>query len=84
LAVALGDAIAGGAVGAVAGALIGMRIPDHQAKQYEEDLCRCAAIVSVHVKSEEELETAMHVLAKAGADDLQGPPGGVCPFGSCS
>jgi len=70
LAVALGDAIAGGAVGAVAGALIGMRIPDHQAKQYEEDLCRCAAIVSVHVKSEEELETAMHVLAKAGADDL--------------
>src|ERR1700730_12554737 len=36
LAVALGDATAGGAVGAVAGALIGMRIPDHQAKQYEE------------------------------------------------
>jgi hypothetical protein len=35
LAVALGDAMAGGAVGAVAGALMGMRIPDHQAKQTE-------------------------------------------------
>jgi hypothetical protein len=70
LAVALGDAIAGGAVGAVAGALIGMRIPDHQAKQYEEDLRRGAAIVSIHVQSEKELEIAMHVLAEAGAEDL--------------
>jgi hypothetical protein len=70
LAIALGDAIAGGAVGAVAGALIGMRIPDHKAKRYEEDLRHGAAIVSVHVKSEGELETAMHVLAEAGADDL--------------
>ena len=33
LAAALGDAMAGGAVGAVAGALMGMRIPDHQAGQ---------------------------------------------------
>lgn len=70
LAVALGDAIAGGAVGAVAGALIGMRIPDHQAKQYEEELRHGAAIVSVHAQSEEELESAMHVLADAGAEDL--------------
>src|ERR1700730_18327255 len=70
LAVALGDAIAGGAVGAVAGALIGMRIPDHQAKQYEESLSHGAAIVSVHVQSEKELESAMQVLADAGAEDL--------------
>ena len=70
LAVALGDAMAGGAVGAVAGALIGMRIPDHQAKQYEESLRHGAAIVSVHVQSEKELESAMQVLADAGAEDL--------------
>jgi hypothetical protein len=70
LAVALGDAIAGGAVGAVAGALIGMRIPDHQAKQYEEDLRHGAALVSVHAQSEKELERAMHILADAGAEDL--------------
>jgi hypothetical protein len=70
LAVALGDAIAGGAVGAVAGALIGMRIPDHQAKQYEEDLRGGAAIVSVHVHSEKEMTSAMQILADAGAEDL--------------
>jgi hypothetical protein len=70
LAVALADAIAGGAVGAVAGALVGMRIPDHQAKQYEEDLRHGAAIVSVHAQSEKELESAMQILADAGAEDL--------------
>lgn len=70
LAVALGDAIAGGAVGAVAGALIGMRIPDHQAKQYEESLRHGAAIVSVHAQNEKELESAMQVLTDAGAEDL--------------
>lgn len=70
LAVALGDAIVGGAVGAVAGALIGMRIPDHQAKQYEESLRHGAAIVSVNVQNEKELERAMQVLADAGAQDL--------------
>ena len=70
LAVAIGDAIAGGAVGAVAGALIGMRIPDHRAKQYEESLRHGAAIVSVHAQNENELENAMRVLADAGAEDL--------------
>ena len=70
LAVALGDAIAGGAVEAVAGALIGMRIPDHQAKQYEESLRHGAAIVSVHAQIEKERESAMQVLTDAGAEDL--------------
>src|ERR1700722_4877997 len=70
LAVALGDAIAGSAVGAVAGALIGMRIPDHQAKKYEENLPHGAAIVSVHAQNEKELESAMQVLTDAGAEDL--------------
>jgi len=70
LAVALGDAIAGGAVGAVAGALIGMRIPDHQAKQYEESLRHGGAIVSVHAHNQTELESAMKILADTGAEDL--------------
>ena len=70
LAIALGDAVVGGAVGAVAGALIGLRIPDHQAKQYEENLHHGGAIVSVHTQSEKELESAMQILADAGAEDL--------------
>jgi hypothetical protein len=70
LAVALGDALAGGAVGAVAGALMGMRIPDHQAKQYEQRLRQGAVLVSVHAREEGELNQAMKIMAGAGASDL--------------
>jgi len=70
LAVALGDALAGGAVGAVAGALMGMRIPDHQAKQYEQRLRQGAILVSVHAREEGELNQAMTIMAGAGASDL--------------
>jgi len=70
LAVALGDALAGGAVGAVAGALMGMRIPDHQAKQYEQRLRQGAVLVSVHAREEGELNQAMTIMAGAGASDL--------------
>src|SRR5258708_18627620 len=70
LAVALGDAMAGGAVGAVAGALMGMRIPDHQAKQYEQRLRQGAVLVSVHAREEGELNQAMKIMAGAGASDL--------------
>lgn len=70
LAVALGDAIAGGAFGAVAGALIGLRIPDHQAKEYEESVRQGGTIVSVHANSEIELDRAMDILVDAGAYNL--------------
>jgi predicted RecA/RadA family phage recombinase len=57
LAVALGDAVAGGAVGAIAGALIGMRIPELKAKDYEES-------------TKNELGKAREILEGAGAQDL--------------
>jgi hypothetical protein len=47
-----------------------LRIPDHQAKQYEENLHHGAVIISVHTQSEKELESAMQILADAGAEDL--------------
>jgi hypothetical protein len=71
LAVALGDAMAGGAVGAVAGALMGMRIPDHQAKQTESS--PGGALVSIYARDEvvqRELKEAMNLLADAQASDL--------------
>src|SRR6267142_4781159 len=67
LAVALGDAMAGGAVGAVAGALMGMRIPNHQAKQYEQSLRHGGALVSIYARDERELKEAMNLLADAQA-----------------
>jgi len=70
LAVALSDAAAGGALGAIAGALIGMRIPELQAKTYEENLRKGNTIVSVYAKQNNELGKAREILEAAGAQDL--------------
>ena len=70
LAVALGDAVAGGAVGAIAGALIGMRIPELKAKDYEESLRSGGALVSVYASTKNELGKAREILEGAGAQDL--------------
>jgi hypothetical protein len=70
LAVALGDAVAGGAVGAIAGALIGMRIPELKAKDYEESLRSGGALVSVYASTKDELGKAREILEGAGAQDL--------------
>jgi hypothetical protein len=61
----LGDAVAGSAIGVVAGALIGMRVPEHLAKAYEERLRTGSTIISIHAKCEEELRKARDILADA-------------------
>lgn len=70
IAAALTDAAAGGAVGLIAGALMGMRIPEHRAKQYEESVREGNTLVSVHTQNAEEFEWAMKVLARGGAEDV--------------
>jgi hypothetical protein len=70
IAAALTDAAAGGALGLIAGALMGMRIPEHQAKQYEESVREGNILVSVHARNAEEFEWAMKVLARGGAEDV--------------
>jgi hypothetical protein len=70
IAAALTDAAAGGAVGLIAGALMGMRIPEHRAKQYEESVREGNTLVSVHTRNAEEFEWAMKVLARGGAEDV--------------
>jgi len=70
IAAALTDAAAGGAVGLIAGALMGMRIPEHQAKQYEENVREGNTLISVHTRNAEEFEWAMKLLARGGAEDV--------------
>jgi hypothetical protein len=70
IAAALTDAAAGGALGLIAGALMGMRIPEHLAKQYEESVREGNTLVSVHTRNAEEFEWATKVLARGGAEDV--------------
>lgn len=70
LAAALGDAIVGGAIGAITGGLLGLRVPEHRAKAYEESLRNGSTIVSIHAGSTAELRSAREVLANADAEEI--------------
>jgi hypothetical protein len=70
IAAVLTDAAAGGAVGVIAGALMGMRIPEHRAQQYEKSVREGNILISVHTQGAEALKRAMNILAVGGAEDL--------------
>ena len=70
MAAALGDAAVGGAIGAIAGTLIGLRVPEHRAKDYEESLRSGSAIISIHTASQRGAATARKALEDAGAVDV--------------
>jgi hypothetical protein len=64
-------ATAGGAVGAGAvGALVGVGIPEDEAKLYEERLKKGGRLVAVHIESREEAERARQIFRQTGATDI--------------
>jgi hypothetical protein len=67
---ALGVVGIGGVVGGVAGALVGMGIPDHEAKHYEGRLQRGGILLSAHCDTFEEIERAMEIMERTGAEDI--------------
>jgi hypothetical protein len=56
----------GGAVGGVTGALIGMGIPEFEAKRYEGRLQKGEILLSVHCDTAEEIKRAKEVLKSGG------------------
>ena len=76
LAAALADAALGGGAGVIAGGLMGMRIPEHRAKQYEKSVHEGNTLISVHTKDTKELSRAMEILTDGGAEDLHEVVGG--------
>jgi hypothetical protein len=70
LAAALGDAAVGGALGAIAGGLLGLRVPEHRAKSYEESLRKGSTIISIHAANGRELAQARELLAKSEVDEI--------------
>jgi hypothetical protein len=61
---------AGGAVGTFVGALIGMGIPEYEAKRYEGHVKRGGILISVHCDNPAWVDKAKHILKGTGAEDI--------------
>ncbi len=67
---ALTGAAVGGTVGGVTGALIGLGIPEYEAKRYETKLKGGNCLISVHSEDSSETEKAKKIFEAAGAEDI--------------
>ena len=61
---------AGAATGGLIGALVGMGIPEYEAKRYEGQVKNGGILVSVHCDNSEWISKAKHLLEQAGAEDV--------------
>lgn len=60
----------GGAVGGLTGALIGMGIPEYEAKRYEGRLQKGGILLSVHCNTSDEIKLAKQIMKNTGAEDV--------------
>lgn len=60
----------GGVVGGFTGALIGMGIPEYEAKRYEGRLQKGGILLSVHCNTSDEIKRAKEIMKNTGADDI--------------
>lgn len=66
----LGGMGAGGAIGGIAGALIGMGIPEYEAKRYEGRIKDGGVLLSVHCDNDDWVKRAKEMLERTGANDI--------------
>jgi hypothetical protein len=57
-------------VGGLIGALVGMGIPEYEAKRYEGRVKEGGILISVHCDSSEEITRAKEMLKQTGAEDI--------------
>jgi len=67
---ALTGAAVGGTVGGITGALIGMGIPEYEAKRYEDRVKGGYALISVHSDDSTQTNRALEVFRAAKAEDI--------------
>src|SRR5947199_9383148 len=67
---ALAGAGAGGVVGGVTGALIGMGIPEYEAKRYEGRVKEGGILLSVHCDDSKWTKRAKQILEETGAENV--------------
>ncbi|MBA4031955.1 MAG: hypothetical protein C0478_13840 [Planctomyces sp.] len=67
---ALSGAAVGGTLGGLTGALVGMGIPEIEAKHYEEKVKAGHSLISVHSETGAERQRAKDIFERAGAKDI--------------
>jgi hypothetical protein len=67
---ALAGAAAGGAIGGITGALIGMGIPEYEAKRYQGRVTKGGILLSVHSDNSDWAKRAKEILERTGAEDI--------------
>src|SRR3984893_3531089 len=60
----------GGTVGGIAGALVGLGIPEYERKGYEGVRHKAGVVLSVHCDTSDEIKRAKEVLKNTGAEDI--------------
>jgi uncharacterized membrane protein len=67
-------ALSGGAIGAgvggLTGALVGLGIPEYEAKRYEGKVKEGGILISVHSESNDETKRAKNIFKEEGAHDI--------------
>jgi hypothetical protein len=66
----LGGLGVGSAIGGLAGALIGMGIPEYEAKRYEGRIRKGGILLSVHADNSDWVKRAKTILEQTGAEDI--------------
>jgi hypothetical protein len=67
---ALGGAAVGTAAGGVVGALVGLGIPEFEAKRYDAKIREGNILISVHTEDGKQRDVAKDIFKRLGADDI--------------
>jgi hypothetical protein len=67
---ALSGAAIGATAGGIAGTLVGMGIPEYEAKRYESKIREGRILLSVHSDNADETKRAKEIFERAGAEDI--------------
>jgi len=67
---ALSGLAVGGTVGGVSGALIGMGIPEYEARQYEGRLREGNILISIHADDSDQASRIREILSEEKAEDV--------------
>jgi hypothetical protein len=60
----------GGTIGGITGALIGMGIPEYEAKRYEGRIQKGGILLSVHCSTSDEVKRAKDIIERTGGEDV--------------
>lgn len=76
---ALGGAAVIGAAGGLIGGLVGMGMPEYEAKLYDGKIQGGNSLISVHTENSDQVDTVKDIYKRAGAEDINSTSEGRAP-----